>query len=85
MYYSDVITSIFKDRLKFTDGEIECVHIERAHCVGKLRIPGDWPKNIVAKMTSQGKSTIMSNTKKLKRDGDGHVKIQGQCPPKSEG
>ena len=57
--------SMFKDRLKLTDEDLQLVQIERAYQVGKPRKLGSRPRNIVAKLSSKGKSTIMSKSSSL--------------------
>ena len=75
------LTSIFKDRLKLTDEDLQSVQIDRAHRVGKPRKPGSRPRNIVAKLSSKGKSTIMSKIKLLERKSDNDIRISEQFPP----
>ena len=62
------LNSMFKDRLKLTDEDLQSVQIDRVHRVGKPRKPGSRPRNIVAKLSSKGKSTIMSKIKLLKME-----------------
>ena len=75
------LTSMFKDRLKLTDEDLQSVQIDRVHRVGKPRKPGSRPRNIVAKLSSKGKSTIMSKIKLLERKSDNDIKISEQFPP----
>ena len=57
-------------------------HIERAHRVGKPGRPGDKrARNIVAKLSSKGKSVILAHLKNLSRGGNNDIKVQEQYPP----
>ena len=75
------LNSMFKDRLNLTDQDLQSVQTDRAHQVGKPRKLGSRPRNIVAKLSSKGKSTIMSKIKLLERKSDNEIKISEQFPP----
>ena len=78
----DKLKGICKERLKLTDDDMGMVHIERAHRVGKPGRPGDKrARNIVAKLSSKGKSVILAHLKNLSRGGNNDIKIQEQYPP----
>ena len=78
----DKLTSIFKERLKLTGEDLKSVEIERAHRVGKPGKPGEKrSRNIVAKLSSRGKSIVMANIRNLSRNGNDDIRIQEQFPP----
>ena len=78
----DKLTSIFKERLKLTDEDLKSVEIERAHRVGKPGKQGEKrSRNIVAKLSSRGKSIVMANIRNLSRNGNDDIRIQEQFPP----
>ena len=76
------LTSIFTERLNLKGDDLKSVEIERAHRVGRPGKPGDKrSRNIVAKLSSRGKSVVMANLKNLTRNGNNDIRIQEQFPP----
>ena len=70
------VMDLFREKLKIRDGDLEYVQIERIHRVGKPTAGRN--RNIVAKLSSKGKSKVMAHLKNLPR-GD-TIKIHEQFP-----
>ena len=78
----DKLKGICRERLKPTDDDMGMVHIEKLQHVGKPGRSGDKrARNIVAKLSSKGKSVILAHLKNLSHGGNNDIKIQEQYPP----
>jgi hypothetical protein len=69
------IRAVFQEKLNVPNPEL--IDIKRAHRVGKQS--GGRTRNIIAKLSSKGKTTVMTHLKNLPK-GD-QIRIQDQFPP----
>lgn len=70
------VMNIFRDKLKIKDAEMKEISIERIHRVGNPTNSRN--RNIVAKLSSKGKTKVMTHLKNLPRDD--RIKIHEQYP-----
>lgn len=73
------LTQFFKEDLKINKSDIKLIEIERIHRVGKAN--NDRCRNVVTKLSSKGKSMIMSHLKHLDKANNQHIKVTEQFPP----
>jgi len=73
------VLNTIKSELKIPDAEMNQVVVERAHRSGKKVHDGNQARNIIAKLNSKGKSTVMRHIKN--QSNTSHVKILEQYPP----
>ena len=73
----DKIMGIFRQKLKIPEDKISRIVIERAHRTGKRN--SNHPRNIIVKLNSRGKSTVMAHIKNIPKQDP--VKIVEQFPP----
>ena len=70
------LMSVFKNKLKMSEVDLQEVKIERCHRFGKPR--GGNARNIVVKLNSKGKAKVLANARNLPRDDP--IKISEQFP-----
>jgi hypothetical protein len=73
------VLNTIQSELRIPDAEMSQVVIERAHRSGKRLNDGNQARNIVVKLNSKGKSTVMRHIKNQSKTS--HVKILEQYPP----
>lgn len=70
------VMNLFRDKLKIKDNDLKEINIERIHRVGNPTNRRN--RNIVAKLSSKGKTKVMTHLKNLPRDDK--IKIHDQYP-----